>query len=228
MAGTMGPEIKTIRWVGSVSAGPAWADNAKSQTIELTPEIIKTYAARKSTETLAAGELFLGLQKGLPYQFQGQLGLALAAAGNAELSGDVWDDADPQFNNFVYSYKIKHSHIALKGKLLADRGFWVIPWISGSVGVGFNKAYDFHSTPTIFEALPVPDFISHTKTAFSYTLGAGIQKALGSNFQIGVGYEFADWGKSELGRAMGQTLNTGLRLNHLYTNGVMFNISYVG
>ncbi|HHS9463875.1 TPA: outer membrane protein, partial [Legionella anisa] len=77
------------------------------------------------------------------------------------------------------------------------------------------------------EALPNPDFADHTKTAFTYTLGAGVQKALNDHWQIGAGYEFADWGKSELGRAFGQTMNSGLALNHLYTNGVLFNLTYV-
>jgi hypothetical protein len=44
---------------------------------------------------------------------------------------------------------------------------------------------------------------------------------------VGAGYEFADWGKSGLNRAAGQTLNTGLALNHLYTNGVLVNLTYV-
>ncbi|HHX3357169.1 TPA: outer membrane protein, partial [Legionella anisa] len=95
------------------------------------------------------------------------------------------------------------------------------------VGVGFNRAHDFTNTPLIFEALPNPDFADHTKTAFTYTLGAGVQKALNDHWQIGAGYEFADWGKSELGRAFGQTMNSGLALNHLYTNGVLFNLTYV-
>lgn len=42
---------------------------------------------------------------------------------------------------------------------------------------------------------------------------------------LGVGYEFADWGKSEPGRALGQTRNSGVDLNHLYTNGVLFNLT---
>jgi len=87
----------------------------------------------------------------------------------------------------------------LKGKLLADRGYWLIPWISGSLGVGVNKAQSFSNVPTIFEALPNANFSSNSKTTFTYTLGAGVQKALSTNWQIGVGYEFADWGKSQLG-----------------------------
>ncbi|WP_019216728.1 outer membrane protein [Legionella tunisiensis] len=143
------------------------------------------------------------------------------------MSGYIWDDADPQFNIYIYNYRIKHSHIAVKAKILADRGYVVIPWISGSIGVGFNEAYRFTSMPTIFEALPTPDFVSHTKTAFTYTLGAGIQKALTPNWQIGIGYEFADWGKSQLARAPGQTVSTGLTLDHLYTNGFLVNITYL-
>jgi hypothetical protein len=41
-----------------------------------------------------------------------------------------------------------------------------------------------------------------------------------------MGYEFADWGQSHLGSAQGQTLGRGLSLQHLYTNGLMFNLTY--
>ncbi|MGL6035737.1 MAG: porin family protein, partial [Legionella sp.] len=61
----------------------------------------------------------------------------------------------------------------------------------------------------------------------AYTVGAGLQKSLNDNWQVGVGYEFADWGKSQLASAPEQTLNSGLGLNHLYTNGVLLNVTYV-
>ena len=51
--------------------------------------------------------------------------------------------------------------------------------------------------------------------------------ASNQHWQIGVDYEFADWGKSQLGRASEQTLNGGLVLNHLYINGVLFNLSCI-
>lgn len=228
-AGTMGSVIpsKDWTWVGSVSAGPVWARGGETQTFYLAPEIEKTYAARISTNALASGELFLGIQKLLGSQWLGQLGLAAATTGNAKLQGVIWDDADPEFNNHSYQYKIRNSRIAVKGKLLLDKGYWLMPWVSASLGVGFNRAHDFTNTPLIFEALPNPNFTNHTKTAFTYTLGAGVQKSISEHWQLGVGYEFADWGKSELGRASGQTLNEGLKLNHLYTNGVVLNLTYV-
>lgn len=228
-AGTMGSVIpsKDWIWVGSIAAGPVWARGGETQTFYLVPDIEKTYASRKSTNALASGELFLGIQKLLGSQWLGQLGLAAATTGNAKLQGVIWDDADPEFNNHSYQYKIRNSRIAVKGKLLLDKGYWLMPWVSASLGVGFNRAHDFTNTPLIFEALPNPNFTNHIKTAFTYTLGAGVQKALSEHWQLGVGYEFADWGKSELGRAHAQTMNSGLALNHLYTNGVLFNLTYV-
>lgn len=215
-------------FVASLSGGPVWENGGRTQTFFLAPQIEKSYAKNETTDALAEGEFFVGIQKSLhENQFQSQIGLAVVTTGNAKLSGYIWDDADPQFNNYIYNYRLKHSHIALKGKILVDRGYVVIPWISGSVGVGFNEAYRFTNMPTIFEALPTPDFVSHTKTAFTYNLGAGVQKALTSNWQIGIGYEFADWGKSQLARAPGQTMGTGLTLDHLYTNGFLVNITYL-
>lgn len=225
-AGTMGPVAKDRSWVLSVSGGPEWARAGDTQSFFLNPDIIKTYAATRSTNVLASGEVFLGVQR-LINQFQGQFGLAVATTSNAKMQGQIWDDADPQFNNLNYKYGVRNSRVAVKGKLLVDKGYWAMPWISGSAGVGFNRANSFDNTPVIFEALPNPNFASHTKTAFTYTLGVGVQRALSQNWQVGIGYEFADWGKSQLSRAPDQTLNSGLTMNHLYTNGVLFNFTYV-
>lgn len=227
IAGTMGPKPVDWTWVGTLSAGPVWQNSGETQTFFLAPDIEKTYTANQSTNTLFDGEVFLGIQKMLLQNLQGQLGLAVAATSNANLSGNIWDDADPEFDNYTYSYKVQHTHVAVKAKLLAGSDYWLIPWVSGSIGVAFNNAHSFNSSPIIFEAVPTPNFASHTVTACTYTLGAGVQKVLSTHWQIGVGYEFADWGKSHLDRAEEQTLNNGLVLNHLYTNGILFNLTYL-
>ena len=71
------------------------------------------------------------------------------------------------------------------------------------------------------------NFASNSTTAFTYTLGAGVQRQLNPHWQAGIGYEFADWGRSQLNRASGQTLNSGLSLSQLYTNGFLFNLTYL-
>jgi opacity protein-like surface antigen len=227
IAGTMGVAPNSWLRVVTLSAGAAWTTNGDTQTFFLQPETEKTYSADKKTSTLFIGELFYGWQRALNHTLSGQIGFEVAGASNASLSGQIWDDALPEFNNFTYGYKVNHAHVAVKGKLLADMGAIVIPYFSGSVGVGFNHAYSFSNTPIIFEALPDPNFAAKTVTAFSYTAGIGAQRALSQNWQVGIGYEFADWGRSELGFAQGQTLGNGLKLAHIYTNGVLLNISYL-
>ncbi|MCL9683985.1 outer membrane protein [Legionella maioricensis] len=227
MAGTMGEVPNSWARVITLSAGPAWTDSGDTPTFFLAPEIEKTYNAAQNTSTLFDGEVFLGVQHSLNAVISGQIGLAVAATTSTTINGEIWDDADPQFNNLVYSYKINHAHVAVKGKLLADMGYMAIPYVSGSVGVGFNRAHNFNNTPIIFEALPNPNFASNTETAFSYTVGIGLQKAITPNWQVGAGYEFADWGKSQLGLALGQTLGNGLAQDHVYTNALMFNVTYL-
>ena len=212
--------------VATLSIGPVWESAGNTQTFYLAPNIEKTYAANHASHALVDGEIFLGIQKPLREKLDGQIGLAVATTGNASLSGHIWDDADPQFNNYTYDYQVRHTHLALKGKLLNDRGYIVTPWVSGSLGVGFNQSHAFSNTPSISEAVVMPNFASQTTTAFTYTVGAGVQRHLNQHWQAGVGYEFADWGKSQLNRASGQTLNNGLSLSHLYTNGFLFNLTY--
>lgn len=213
-------------FVASLSVGPGWESGGQTQTLNLTPDIIKTYTANKSTNTLPVGELFLGMKHSLPKQLEGQIGLAFVAAGNATLSGDIWDDADPAFNNYTYKYKVRHMALALKGKLFGHWNLPVMPWISAALGVGFNEAYGFSNTPTIYEAIASPNFTSHTNTAFTYAVGIGVERQINPHWQIGAGYEFSDWGSSQLGSASGESVNQGLSLSHLYTNSILFNLTY--
>ena len=213
--------------VATLSLGPVWENAGNTQTFYLAPNIEKTYAANHASHALMDGEIFLGIQKPIREKLDAQIGIAFTTTGNASLSGTIWDDADSLFNNYTYSYQVRHTHVAIKGKLLADRGYFVTPWVSGSLGVGFNQAHDYSNTPSISEAVVMSNFASDTTTAFTYTLGAGVQRHLSQHWQAGVGYEFADWGRSQLNRASGQTLSSGLSLSHLYTNGLLFNLTYL-
>lgn len=119
-AGTMGLAVpdSAFRWVGTLSGGPVWSKAGENQSFYLTPEIEKTYIVHKAVKALASGELFLGGQKSLSGDWLGQIGLAAGLSGNAKVQGVIWDDADPQFDNHRYAYKVVHRRVALKGKVL--------------------------------------------------------------------------------------------------------------
>lgn len=211
----------------ALNIGPAWNNSGTSQTFFLQTDVQKTYDATNKTQIIGVGEIFYGGQKRVSAQIIAQIGLALAAATHVNLQGDIWEDADPEFNNYNYTYKIKPGRLLLKGKWLLDTSTFALPYISGGVGAGFNHAYSFHIQPKIFQELTQPSFKSNTTTSFAYTVGAGIQKIINQQWQIGMGYELANWGTSRLSAASYQTFNSGLQLNHLYTQELLFNLSYM-
>ncbi len=216
-------------FVTTFSVGPVWGKGGNTQTLELTPSVIRTYDPQNTVKTIAYGELFVGAYQNVPTNFQYQLGLAVAASSKTKLSGEIWEDATPLFNNYKYDYIIQHSHLALKGKLVLDKldkKYLVIPWVAGSAGMGFNRVR-FDNAPTIDGAVATRDFKKNLTTAFTYTLSAGLLHKINQNHKIGIGYEFADWGKSELKPSLGQTTSQVLSLRHFYTHGVLLHFSYL-
>ena len=129
-AGTMG-EYKSdtycascrdnpLQQVITFSIGPAWSNNGKTQTLILQPDLEKTYSATFHSNILPYGELFFGFQKRLNSILYNQLGLEIAGGGEAKLRGDIWEDADPDFNNYRYTYAISELRVMARTKFLID------------------------------------------------------------------------------------------------------------
>lgn len=220
-------DAKAWHQVLTVSLGPAWTNPGKTQTLYLQPELPETFAANTLPLTFGEGDIFLGVQHRLKFDILAQLGLDLAGTTGIPLSGDIWQDADPNFNNLFYAYRISHTHLAGKGKFIIDRYAPAQPYVSASLGVGFNRAYRYTNTPKLFETLPEPPFATQITTAFTYALGVGLQRAFHQHWFLGLGYEFMDWGKTTLGPAVSQQTNNGPNLNHVYTNQLQFSLSYI-
>lgn len=227
-------------FVATLSLGPAWARPGEKRTLTLQNEVHKTYEAQvakrairlftspKGTNTLATGELFLGLRGQINSVVEGQLGLAVALSTSANLSGTVLEDGNPNLNNFTYTYKIRNSRIALKAKTLYDPNCYdLLPYLSGSIGAGFNKSSSFVITPTIVEEVPAPAFLDFNHTAFSYTLGVGLETNVDLNWRVGIGYEYQGWGESRLARASGQRVGNGLHLGNLRAHELQISLSYI-
>jgi opacity protein-like surface antigen len=223
------PSKKCNEYFISFSGGPGWTNAGTTQTIALEPDVINTYVPQNLTNShlLANGELFVGVQNSFFDYVQSQFGLALYASSHANLEGYIQVDGNPNFQNYEYQYKINHAHVALKSKWIAENELHLNPYLSASIGVGLNHSYDFSINPLISQEIPAPPFQSHTKVAFSYTLGAGFQHTIDCHYTIALGYELGSWGASSLNRAKGQTSGHGLRLNNLYTQSLMFNVTYI-
>lgn len=216
-------------FVIGLSAGPTWVTGNQRQAINLEPDVAKTYTADNSSYAVANAEVFAGMQKAfiaLHQPLLGQIGISIVDTGDAKLSGDIWEDSNPAFDDSNYTYKVTHAHVALKGRLVGNYAMRIEPYVSASVGVGFNHAHEFTVYPSISEEVVPPGFQPNTTTTFTYALGIGFQTAITPNLQAAIGYEFADWGKVQLSTASGQTTNQRLTLNHLYGHELQFSLFY--
>ena len=209
------------------SIGPGWYEAGYTQTVWSQSNYANTYAAQHSLQALTRGELFLGMQRTFISSLITQLGLDVAINAPASLQGKIWETADPVFDNFTYHYKVSNVTMLAKTKWLATHfNPRYLPYLSAACGIAINKSYSFTMQPLIFEALPVPGFQNQQEASFTYTLGAGVHRVLTSHWQLGMGYEWSDWGRSSLGTAPGQTVGNGLRLNHLITQQLQFTLNY--
>lgn len=211
----------------TLSMGPTWVTAPKRQTLPIMSTLEKTYTQNSVHNVLSNNELFLGVQYPVRDIWLNQIGAAIVANSYAKITGDVWDEAQPEFNNHVYRYRVQHTHVAIKEKLLLNKNWYVKPWVNASIGVALNRSGRFKNTPIISEAVATPNFSLNSQVTFTYTLGFGVQRMITNHWQAGLGYEFADWGKHYLGRSDEQTLGRGPGANHLYTNSLLFNLTYI-
>ncbi len=221
------PEDLPIQWssIITLSGGAAWTTAGQNQYLyPFLPPQYEYYTYNSDTSTMGSGEIFFGLQRIIYPNIIGQLGLGIAGMSDAEVTG--YADIDGFPNADSYSYKVNHGRLELKGKLIAYTIQPLQPYISGSFGVAFNNAHDYRPVQLNPQVYFPFWFDSNVAVAFPYTLGAGVQTMLTPNWQVAVGYEFADLGKSYL-RGDGINLNKGLRLTHFYTNEALVSISYV-
>ncbi len=225
-SGTMG-SLPSWQKFATISLGPSYTRPGLTQVIDLQPDIQKAYITNDNTDVLFTGEIYLGGQKSINDLLIGQLGLVFSVSTPAKLGGVIEEDANNGLNNFTYKYSIQHEHVTIKGRLLSNTDLFLTPYLSGGLGIGFNRSYGYDSVPIISQEIAAPPFSANTEVAFTYTIGAGLQRAINANWQAGVGYEFANWGRSSLGRMSGQTINSGIALNHLYTHELQFSVTYI-
>ena len=227
----MGPAetARTYTPLIMISGGPAWASTPKDQTLTLQPVVQNKYVANNPTSALGSGAIFLAVQAPFYKTLEGAVGVAFTGSGTAKLSGQVWQDADPNFSNFTYNYKVDQFRIAFKARVVDTEPKFlkmVKPYLSGEVGGGANRSRGYATTRTIDTAVLQPPFVDNTVTALTYAFGVGLQGEVRPHVQVAVGYEFADWGKNNLGLANGQTTQNRLGSNNLYVNELQFSILY--
>lgn len=220
------PDELPIQWgsIITLSGGAAFATAGQNQY--LYPEPLPSYqyyTHDANNSSMGSVELFFGLQKPIHPYVLGEWGLGIGWVSDAEVSG--YATVNGYLNAYSYSYQVNHGRLELKGRLIGNTLQPVQPYISGSLGVGFNNSH--HYEPALLNAnAPNPLwYVDHTTIALPYSFGVGVQTNISPHWQVAAGYQFADLGKSYLD-GDGTVLTKGLILTHFYTNEVIASISY--
>jgi hypothetical protein len=220
--------------VVTISGGPAWSQPGENQlyipNVQPASYDYSRYIPKKETQTIGTGEIFFALQRNFP-ALAARLGVAFAGSTPVTLNGTFAVDGMPLT---TYSYRVGHLRVAGKAVLIGCPNYWVNPYVSTSVGAGFNSSTGFSTgTPVYISIIGTPTLVpfgfdSNTTTALSYTVGTGLNFKLNSNWEVGVGYEFASWGKSQLSRT--PTVSDVVHmpeLNNIYTHELQLSLSFL-
>jgi|GEM_PF-943098 len=216
----------------TLSFGPAWYNESQNAIRDFRFPFLHTFVPHQVSGVLGSSELFFALTRPLDYYVSGQLGIAVGYNAAAKQDGTLYIDVPPILVS-DYAYRLSNARIALKGKLVADWGYVVQPYVSASAGVGFNRSWGYGYNIPSSAFFPLPDIrpymADNTTVAFTYTAGLGIQANINDNWQVGAGYEFTDWGKNNFKNLRVRSSN---RFTHLlnsptfYTNALQIGVTY--
>lgn len=122
-------------------------------------------------------------------------------------------------NQYSYKYAIQVHQLLIESKLLYNLQYYH-PYLSAGVGTAWNKSKNY----TVNIQPPFTTFSNQfkdgTHASFSYSLGFGVDRNITEYVRLGVGYRFTDFGSSETGHGIIDTVRTShaLSQSHLYTN----------
>ena len=221
----------TYPWQHVITAniGPGFNhNNGKTQSIAFYPNLQNLYQADSSSNALLYGELFLGMGKQLTDRLFSEFGLNLAGGTDANLKGNIVSNQAVKSQAYTYQYSVNEARVALAGRLLMDLRFQeLMPYLGLDLGVGFNTAHGYETSPSSYPGVVRADFSKNTRTAFTYAVGVGLRKKINDYCMSSIGYEFADWGSATLSPAPGQMSSHGLSISHLYVNSLLFGITWL-
>lgn len=158
-------------------------------------------------------------------QLSWQWGLSGYFNSQISSSGHVWQFAQPEFDNFIYGYTIQSKRVMATGKLLGTIKQTIHPYVSCELGAGFNRASAYKETSLIIEAVPMAPFSDRTHTSLAWGAGGGIDVNINATLRLGLGYQFANLGKTSLGVSPAQRTQQTLSLPHLYSQEVRFQLT---
>lgn len=214
-----------LRTFAGITLGADFIRTGHAQTLSVLPPFSNHYAKNSSYQSSGLLGLGLGVEQSATEQLSWQLGLSGYFNTEVDSTGHVWQFTLPEFDNFIYNYRIQSKRLMVTGKLLGTVKQTIHPYLSGELGAGFNRANNYRETSLIIEAAPMLPFSDHTKTSLAWGIGLGVDVDLNTSLRLGLGYQFANLGKISLGPSPAQLTQQTLGLPHLYSQEVRLQLT---
>ena len=142
---------------------------------------------------------------------------------------------EPQTSTlYQYHYHLQTQQALVVAKVLATTHNVFHPYLSVGLGAGFNKATEFSAVTTETDSNNLtPVFANNNHTAFSYSVGLGVDTEIREKLRLGLGYRFSGFGNVSLGAGAIVINNYTFPVSfipsiaNVYSNQFVAQISYV-
>jgi len=193
------------------------------------PAYMDTYTGGNSSTpgTIGATVGWVG-ETGNPWLTGYALGLRYKYLFSNNIQGQVIQYSTAKYTNYDYKWRTDSNVLLAQGKLNLTPFAQLLPYISGGVGVAFNRSASYSETalPDITPRIS-PSFGGNTQSQLAWTVGAGLDYRLNAAIILSAGYEFQYFGKIQSGPGTVEWVTERLMQSELQTNGALFSVTYV-
>lgn len=225
--------VKCPHIIASVGAGAGYSANVGARqtfpTLNRITDQRFEYVPKDKNQTVGVFNLFLGGEWPMTPFFDLQSGLSYYKLSTFSPQGTLTQTTGgaAPFDTFNYSYHVKTQQVLFESKVLYSYKCFH-PYILAGLGVAFSRVNDFNANvPSFIPASRV--YSNKMTTAFTYTVGVGLDYDIMRYVRIGVGYRFSDLGKSALGSAQINSIVVPgtISQSHLYVSEGLAEVTLV-
>jgi hypothetical protein len=156
-----------------------------------------------------------------------QTGVSYYGTGDFHVEGIVDRQSNISLGETDYKYKVRNTRVLWENRWLTAMNNWFDLYFLVGIGWSQNKASDYKETLVYEFAIPNEPFEDKTKNSFTYSLGFGMEAALTDHIRAGIGYQYSDLGRVELGHSPSQTSTENFSTSQTPAHEVLGSLTYI-
>lgn len=199
-----------------------------SQDILMVEPFRNTYVSNNGASVPIVGNVLVGVEQPLPRKFKWQAAASYYRDASYVIQGTVLQFANPAYDNLNYNYRIAADRVLFETKLLGTYNTILHPYVTGGLGVIYNRAYGYHEERVVSTAAPMQvKFLDKTAVGFTYMGGAGADLDIVSYLRLGLRFQYSGLGNASLGPIPNQAVAKGLEAPRLRAAEYILQATYL-